>query len=340
MHKFSRREAIIAAAAGIAGIKGALGATAPALAASQFVRIGGLDQWVAIQGKANTPVILFLHGGPGEAMSPFLDLFLSYENDFTWAIWDQRGAGKTYGQNGRDATGGMDLEQFIRDTIELAQYLRQALSRRKVLLVGHSWGAALGLQVAKRRPDLFYAFVGTGQPVSNELGLLSQERYARSMLTENNDTAGLKALDEAVQLPFTDPKRRFATRKFLFGSEDQRFLAREDAFVGPKPQPSTGEIADWIGGYTFTSDVLVPRIIGREVIDLVGFEVPLPIIVVQGRDDHITPTDVARDYVEKIKAPAKAFVEIRGGHFAVYTNQQEFLAALLQQVLPFTQHAK
>ena len=91
-----------------------------------------------------------------------------------------------------------------------------------------------------------------------------------------------------------------------------------------------------MGGYTFTSDVLVPKIIGREVIDIVGFEVPLPfIVVVQGRDDRIAPTDVARDYFEKVKAPAKAFVEIRGGHFAVYTNQQEFLTVLLQRVLPY-----
>jgi pimeloyl-ACP methyl ester carboxylesterase len=339
MHKFSRREAIMAAAAGIAWIEDAIGAVAPALNASKFVRIGGLDQWVAIEGKSNTPLVLFLHGGPGEAMSPFLDLFLPYENDFTWAIWDQRGAGKTYGRNGGDATKGMDLEQFIRDTIELALYLRQSFSRRKILLVGHSWGAALGLQVAKRRPDLFYAFVGTGQPVSNELGLLSQERYARSVLTENNDAAGLQALDEAVRLPFTDPKRRFATRKLLFGSEDGTFLAREDAFMGPKPQPTQGAVADWMGGYTFTSDVLVPKIIGKELVDIVGFDIPLPFIVIQGRDDRIAPTDVAHDYFEKVKAPAKAFTEIRGGHFAVYTNQQEFLAALLQQALPHIQQS-
>lgn len=261
MHKISRREAIIAAAAGLVWIKVAAGAIRWPLEVSKFVRIGGLDQWISIRGKPTEPIILFLHGGPGEAMSPFLDLFLPYEHDFAWAIWDQRGAGKTYGRNGGEATVGMDLEQFIRDTIELAVYLRQYLSQSKIILVGHSWGAALGLQVAKRRPDLFCAFVGTGQPVSNELGLLSQERYARTVLTENKDEAGLKALDEAVSLSFTDPKRRFATRKLLFGSEDQTFLAREDAFVGPKPRPTQGEIADWMGGYTFTSNVLVPKIL-------------------------------------------------------------------------------
>lgn len=43
---------------------------------SGFVPIGGIDQWVAIQGRdASTPAILYLHGGPGEAQSPFLKLF-------------------------------------------------------------------------------------------------------------------------------------------------------------------------------------------------------------------------------------------------------------------------
>jgi hypothetical protein len=43
---------------------------------------------------------------------------------------------------------------------------------------------------------------------------------------------------------------------------------------------------------------------------------------------------------EKVKAPAKAFVEIRGGHFAIYTNPPEFLTVLRQQVLLYDRPAK
>src|SRR6185503_13119198 len=88
-----------------------------------YVSIGGIDQWVAIQGgdRAN-PVILYLHGGPGEAQSPFLDMFKPWLADFTVVNWDQRGAGKTYEKNG-DATPDVTLDREVADAIALTEYV-------------------------------------------------------------------------------------------------------------------------------------------------------------------------------------------------------------------------
>jgi pimeloyl-ACP methyl ester carboxylesterase len=41
--------------------------------------------------------------------------------------------------------------------------LRESLHKERILLVGHSWGSLLGVFMVKERPDLFDAFVGTGQ---------------------------------------------------------------------------------------------------------------------------------------------------------------------------------
>jgi len=184
--------------------------------------------------------MLYLHGGPGEAMSPFQDLFAPYERDFLVALWDQRGAGKTYGRSGRDSTPNMTQEQFIRDGIDLSELLRKRWNKRKILLVGQSWGAAMSIQMAKRRPDLFHANVGTGQPVSRKLTELAQERHARKLLMAKGDKAGLEALNAAAKLPLDDPKRRFATRKFDIGAEDQKFLSREDSLSVRSPGPRLG----------------------------------------------------------------------------------------------------
>jgi pimeloyl-ACP methyl ester carboxylesterase len=337
MIEITRREALggIAAASLCAHVAAAPVTSGP-VAEEGFVTIGGIDQWVSIRGgDSDAPLMLYLHGGPGEAMSPFQDLFVPYEQDFLVALWDQRGAGKTYARNGRDTTPRMDPDQFLRDGIELAELLRRRWNKRKIVLVGQSWGAALGIRMAKQRPDLFHAYVGTGQPVSVKLTELAQERYARRVLGAKGDNAGLEALDAVVKLPLSDPKRRSATRKLDFGPEDQKFLSREDAFMGPKPWPKTGEVADWIGGYLFTSDILVPKLFaGSDIVDDIGYEFPLPICIIQGKDDHICPTEVARQYLLKMHAPAKAFAEIEGGHFACLTNPDAFKAALHRYVSP------
>jgi pimeloyl-ACP methyl ester carboxylesterase len=59
--------------------------------------------------------------------------------------------------------------------IEVAEFLRSRLHKRKIVLVGLSWGSMLGAQIALARPDLFYAYVGTGQAVNQ--GKFKQVAY-------------------------------------------------------------------------------------------------------------------------------------------------------------------
>jgi pimeloyl-ACP methyl ester carboxylesterase len=125
---------------------GPAGATGRRIDESGFVTIGGIEQWIGIQGQdAPHPAILYLHGGPAEAQSPFLEQFVPWEADFTVVNWDQRGSGKTFGRNGA-STPGMEppeqaLARMCEDVREVAQYARRRLKQKKVILVGRSWTA-------------------------------------------------------------------------------------------------------------------------------------------------------------------------------------------------------
>src|SRR5262245_13448689 len=68
---------------------------------SLFVNAGGSEQWVTIRGrdKAN-PAILFVHGGPGSALSALPEAFLAYESEYTVVQWDQAGSAKTLSRAG------------------------------------------------------------------------------------------------------------------------------------------------------------------------------------------------------------------------------------------------
>jgi pimeloyl-ACP methyl ester carboxylesterase len=162
-----------------------------------FVEIHGTRQGIILQSAdpAN-PVLLFLHGGPG--MPQF---FLNgthptgLEQEFTVAWWEQRGAGLSFDPSVPPET--MTMDQMIADTVAVADYLRDRFGQERIVLLGHSWGSFLGLQVAARAPDRFLAYVGMAQAVHQ---LRSEELAHAAMLAayrERGDTAMVRRLEAA-----------------------------------------------------------------------------------------------------------------------------------------------
>jgi pimeloyl-ACP methyl ester carboxylesterase len=127
-----------------------------------FVKVGGIDQWLQLRGEdRGNPVLLVLHGGPGWPNAVFSLPLRPWERHFTVVQWDHRGAGKTLGRNGKAGSGEMTFARRVADAIEVIEFLRQYLSVEKVVVLAESMGTLTGLPLAKRRPDLFHALVAT-----------------------------------------------------------------------------------------------------------------------------------------------------------------------------------
>ncbi|HEV2116915.1 MAG TPA: hypothetical protein VGR48_12860, partial [Terriglobales bacterium] len=69
---------------------------------AKYLKIGGIEQWVTIRGEdRDNPVVLVLHGGPGDCTNPWgYAGFRTWLKAYTIVQWDQRGAGRTLGRNG------------------------------------------------------------------------------------------------------------------------------------------------------------------------------------------------------------------------------------------------
>lgn len=305
----------------------------PAVSWDGFIPIGGIDQWVSIRGASTeNPVLLFLHGGPGEALSPFTSVFEPWRRQFTVVLWDQRGSGKTFGRN-PSALEDMTLEQLTRDTIEIAEHVLDRLGKDKLVLAGQSWGSMIGWTAAVERPDLFHAYVGTGQAVSWKRTVEGQENYARAQAETAGDEAALLAMSEAREAPLYSFERTAPYRPWIMPSSDLEFIEMQREFVGPEPIPQQGEVADWVQGFVSSVEALSDEILEFDAY-VTGLDVEIPVVVIQGTHDHVTPFDAAAAFVRDIRAPAKKFVAIDGGHFACYTNAEAFASALDEYVLP------
>ncbi|WP_169804170.1 alpha/beta hydrolase [Sphingomonas mali] len=295
-----------------------------------FQTLGEIDQWVSIRGRsARNPVVLIIHGGPGEAQSPLSALYTSdWEKFFTVVQWDQRGSGRTFGRN-READ--LSAERLVHDGIELGERLKNRFGRRPIL-IGHSWGSYLAGRIAKSRPDLFTALVGTGQ-LSSWRRLIRDElafATARAQATANAEAlAALQALN-ADALASNGPY--FDLRRWLNLYLAPTDIAWSDAMhhnievaAGMTPQ----DAKDWQEGLFFSFSRLGSTVSQIDMSD-VGFAYDIPYVLLHGRDDYVASAKAAMDYFNKVRAPSKRARLIDGGHYAMMTHSNEFLRNLVR----------
>lgn len=314
----------------------AAGAKAAAIAETAYVPLGGLEQWIDIQGedRAN-PVILVVHGGPGEAQWPQADKYAPWQKAFTIVQWDQRGASHTYGHSGGENTLDVSLKRIAADGVELADYLCRHLNKKKIIVLGHSFGSIVAVTMVQARPDLFAAYVGSGQVESWKASVQSQFDVLLAKARTDKDAAMVKEL-EAIGTPNpTDTHQYFTFSRNLFSvwpKADQDWVAhlREQA----KAHAGEKDFADHRAGQILVGNKVLPDQVATDLAQSAR-RIGTAFFVIQGQGDVITPTAAARDYFDRVEAPQKEWVAIPGaGHFAFMTHGDAFLAALTDKVRP------
>jgi pimeloyl-ACP methyl ester carboxylesterase len=310
--------------------------TATPIQEARFVTLGGIEQWITIRGadRAN-PVLLIVHGGPGDPQSSFPSAYAVYEKDFTVVQWDQRGAGKTYGRNPNSPP---EPERVELDGIELAQYLINYLAKKKILLLGHSWGTHLAVGIVQSRPELFAAYIGTGQVGSWRANVQAQFDFLLAKARAANDRKRVEQL-EAIGTP--DPNS--AQQYFSWWSMRNPYMSPDDAtwfkemrqIAQSNPSEFTEENMKTVGeGMRYSGRTTLNSMLATEL-PTTANTLKVPFFVIQGKEDMVTPTSVAMKYFNVVKAPKKKLILIEhAGHFALVTHREEFLAALLKYVRP------
>ena len=303
---------------------------------AMYVPLGGIDQWITIRGEdRQNPVLLFLHGGPGDVTSPWsFAYFAPWEKRFTVVQWDQRGAGKTLRKTGPSVASTMTVDRMAQDGIELAEFLRKHLGKDRIVLVAHSYGSILALRMVRTSPDLFYAYVGTGQVADATKNY--SVAYA-ALLEKAQATGNEQAVNELRRIgppPYANGEgyqvqRKWSNRfegadRFLFGTLGHTLVA---------PGSSVQDLYDSRDGQNLSSERLVPQTRSVTSKDL-GLEFRVPVFFFQGTEDFTSPTALAKQYLSAIKAPLKEFVPIDGGHFVVFMHSDQFLEELVARVRP------
>ena len=301
-----------------------------------YVHLGGVDQWIQIRGEDRcNPILLFIHGGPGSSETPMSARLRAWEKQFTVVMWDQRGAGKTFARSGR--VGDLSLARVAEDGIELTQFLQRHLQQRKIIALGHSWGSMVGLRMVHERPELFSAYVGTGQIVSIPEG--EAILYARTVakLQAEHNLAGLVKINAIGPPPYRSASDLLTVRALLASYDiapERNFSKTMTPVVLFAPGWSLWEIYQWQRGFQASQ---VATFHANDSYDArqQGAAYGAPIFIINGAEDQNTPTDLAKTFFDGVRAPEKQFVVLKdGAHNAVLTEPDAFLHELVVNVRP------
>src|SRR5215208_6431060 len=260
------------------------------IAELQSISLGGFLQTVLLRGNdRRNPILLYVHGGPGASQMPIAPTYShELEKHFVVAHWDQRGAGASCVGVDWDT---LSLDQIVDDTIELAEKLGQG---RKIFVIGHSWGSLVGIWAVQRRPDLFYAYVGTGQLVHRD----RQEQISYDWVVEQAKTAGdSEALNELATIhpPYTTQAEFTLQRHWLGKYHGDVYQAeREEALLPTEifgPEYSLATKIRYQDCFDKSREYLLED---RLNVDLLGeiYQFQVPIFFFLGRHDFNTPTSL------------------------------------------------
>jgi pimeloyl-ACP methyl ester carboxylesterase len=229
----------------------------------------------------------------------------------------------------------MTLDRMAQDGIELTEYLRKHLGKEKIIVVAHSFGSVLGLRMVRARPELFYAYVGTGQ-VADET-----KNYAvtyAALLKKAQAEGNQQAMEDLKRIgppPYANGEGYRVQWRWANHFEGaDRFLMETIGLTLTAPGGSVQDFNDSESGEIFSGEHLVPQLHGQTPKDF-GLEFSVPMFFFQGAEDFTTATELAEQYMAMIHAPRKEFVPIEnGGHFAVFMCSEQFLKELVARVRP------
>jgi pimeloyl-ACP methyl ester carboxylesterase len=310
---------------------------------SYKTRIGGVEQWLNVRGqdKAN-PIILFVHGGPAAPLTPGAWQFQRpIEEYFTVVNWDQRGAGKTFGETNPDSIGDtIHIARYVDDAVEVAEHVKRRYQKDKLILMGHSWGTIVGMRAALKRPDLFYAYVGLGQVINVRDNERISFEYGLQQSKAHGNVEAVRELEAIAPYPGSTPitrERIIAARKWaqFYGGltayrEHSRYYFRAPLLA---PDYDADDVCAIDRGNVFTLGRILPEFLD---VDFKGVRTfPIPVVMFMGRHDYTTPSEPTAEWLRKVEAPLKQGVWFeRSSHMIPWEEPGKMLVSLLQHVRP------
>ncbi len=309
---------------------------------AEYIIIGGIEQYIQIRGQdISNPVIIMLHGGPGNNMAYYSYYWQTdLEQDYTIVHWDQRGCGNTYYRNKSAEKPTLDL--LLSDLDELTKYICLEYDKEKVIIMGHSWGTFLGGIYSGEHPEKVSAYISIGQMLDFKESEQVSAQEAIRLANTAGKTQDARGISKILELIMTYQKldKPEATELMKVRQLKEKYLPSQ---YGNK----MGSLC-WFSPYMTFNDLkwmlsidkliesnseLYEALLSDEKLSMYDYylQYEVPVIIIAGDCDWTTPHSMALNYFNDISAPNKEFITIENtGHIPFVDESKNFSEALLK----------
>ncbi len=305
----------------------------PSIYAGRFVRIDGLDQWIAARGERTSNPGLFIIGGPGVALSRMSPLFAEWEHNFTVIHWDQPGAGATVARDASHGGRPLSVARLARDAEAAIEAARDTFGAERIAVLGYSAGSVIGLHLARQRPDLICAYIGVSQFVNwRRQDALSYEMVLQRARIRGDQSA-IADLERIGPPPYADAsidavKSRYAN---AMSPAEQNEFASLDANIASSwrnPPPDAPYLAPGLPPQDPRALAMAayanlrPELMAFEALSL-GATFGVAMFFFQGAQDAYAVSSEVEAYARAISAPSVRYAAIEdGGHNVLFLRRQ------------------
>jgi pimeloyl-ACP methyl ester carboxylesterase len=278
---------------------------------SDYWSIDGARHFMTVRGAdRRAPVLLWLHGGPGGAERP---LFRYYDADLETrcvvAYWDQRGAGRSFDPNADPKQ--LTIARHLADLDGIVDALRTEFGASRVVLLGHSWGGALGLMYARDHADKVAAVIAIAPVVDTVAQQQAQYAFVVAEATRRNDRDVLAKFEAIGAPPYPSADAVLAAEAIadrygaVYHARPNRMSVMVQGIFRGLVTP--WEIPRFIRGNNVTLAAMNDELLGLHLPTAVP-SLDVPVFFFLGRYDRHADANVAARYVDALGAPVKRVV--------------------------------
>ena len=301
----------------------------------EYVKINGIRQYLLhYKTKKEAPVLLFIHGGPGQSETMMAYILEEFKGrNYNIVYYDQRGAGKTYLKNKKAKP---DTELLKQDLLEIVKYLKKRYQKEKIGIIGHSWGSVLGSMFALEHPEHTLCYIGCGQVVN----LMENERAGfkklKSAIEASGNTGDKKRLMKIGEYP---EEGIFDMRYFRKMGQVRKLQGKYHLAVDMDKNMIKMFLHSPVMGIADILPFLTGMLVNMQVMgELMSFDLrekgsqyQVPVYYVLGEKDQQTPVGLGVSYFEEIMAPDKKLYLIKNaGHLTMLDNMEDYRAAICE----------